>query len=291
MLITRFISAGLTDIGQRRSANQDQYLVADLDKSMTIHSTTLPVDDETELHSGLRAQLLLVADGMGGHRGGDVASKIGIGTIAKYVLNSMPWFFSLAHDHDDDQREELLSAMAECEEALEAEAAADPALARMGTTLTMAYLIWPRMYVVHIGDSRCYLLRDGRLAQITRDQTAAQELVDQGTITAEEAIRSPLSHILLSSLGPGHSSYRPEVSRTDLEAGDRVLLCSDGLTSEVSDDRIAELLGGAESAKRATEDLVEAANEAGGKDNITVVVSFCYPPIERPERRPGGTRA
>jgi protein phosphatase len=291
MLITRFISAGRTDIGQVRSSNQDQFLVADLDKSMTVHATTLPVEDETELHGGLRAQLLLVADGMSGHAGGDIASQIGIGTTAKYVLNSMPWFFSLSHDHDDDQREELLAAMTECEEAVEAEAAANPQLAGMGTTLTMAYLVWPRMYVVHIGDSRCYLLRDGELVQVTHDQTAAQALVDDGTLTAEQANRSPLSHILVSSIGQGPSAFRPEVSRTDLQAGDRVLLCTDGLTTQVADDRIRQILGDAESAEVATDALVDEANAAGGRDNVTVVVSFCLPPIVRPERQPGGGRA
>ncbi len=280
MLISSFLSAGRTDVGTTRSANQDQYLVADLNKTMTIHSTTLPVDDETELYAGLRAQLLLVADGISGQRGGNVASQIGVGTTAAYVLNTMPWFFSLTHDHDDDQQEELVAAVAECERAVEMEAAENPDLAGMGTTLTMACLIWPRMYVVHVGDSRCYLLRNGQLSQLTHDHTAAQHLVDDGTFTAEQAARSPLSHILVHSIGRP-TAFRPEVTRTNLEAGDRVLLCTDGLSSQVDDARIAELLGGAESADEATDALVDAANDAGGADNVTAVVSFCQPPIER----------
>ena len=213
-----------------------------------------------------------------------MASQIGVGTTAKYVLNTMPWFFSLSHDdHDDDQQEELRAAVSECEAAVASEVAAHPELTGMGTTLTMAYLIWPRMYVVHIGDSRCYLLRGGQLSQLTHDHTAAQEMVDQGTFTAEQAARSPLSHILVHSIGHETSDFRPDVSRTDLEAGDRVLLCTDGLTSQIDEARIAELLGGAESAEDAVDDLVDAANEAGGADNVTAVVSFCYPPIDRPE--------
>lgn len=280
MLYTNFLSAGRTDVGRNRTSNQDQYLVADLNKSMTIHSTTLPVEEETEFYAGLRAQLLLVADGISGQAGGDVASQIGIGTTARYVLNTMPWFFALDHGHDDDQQDELVAAVEDCERAVEEEAAAHPELAGMGTTLTMAYLIWPKMYVVHIGDSRCYLLRNGELSQLTHDHTAAQHLVDDGTFTAEQAARSPLSHILVHSIG-SPKTFRPEVSRTNLEPGDRVLLCTDGLTSQVDEARIAELLGQADTPDEATDNLVDAANEAGGADNITAVVSFCQPPIDR----------
>lgn len=282
MLISRYISAGATDIGRVRPTNQDQFLVADLNKSMTIHATTLPVEEETQLYAGLRALLLLVADGMGGRAGGNVASQIGIGTTARYVLNTMPWFFSLAHDHDDDQRLELLAAIGSSEDAVETHAVEHPELTGMGTTLTMAYLVWPRMYVVHVGDSRCYLLRKGQLTQLTRDHTAAQELVDRGTIRPEDAHRSPLSHVLVHSIGHGPDAFRPEVSRTDLEPGDRVLLCTDGLSNQLPDERIGELLTGAESAEEAVDTLIEAANEAGGDDNITAVVSICYPPIDRP---------
>lgn len=285
MLITKSISAGHTDIGKVRATNEDHYLVADLNKSMLVHSSTLPIEDETEFYGGLSAQLLLVADGMGGTAGGDIASQIGVGTTAKYVLNTMPWFLSLEHDHEDDQREELLAALEACEEAVESEARDNPRYEGMGTTLTMAYIVWPRMYVVHIGDSRCYVLRDGELSQLTHDQTAAQALVDDGTITEEQAARSPLSHILVSSIGQGGSSFHPEVYRTGLEPGDKVLLCTDGVTTELSNERITEILSATDSATQASRSLVEAANDAGGSDNITAVVSICQPPIDRPERR------
>ncbi|MGB5757427.1 MAG: protein phosphatase 2C domain-containing protein [Acidimicrobiales bacterium] len=281
MLISKSISAGHTDIGRVRASNQDQFLVADLNKSMTVHSSTLPIEAETELYGGLKAQLLLVADGMSGHAGGSVASQISIGTTAKYVLNTMPWFLSLEHEHEDDQREELVAALLACEEAIESEARDKPEYEGMGTTLTMAYIVWPRMYVVHIGDSRCYIQRSGHLSQVTRDQTAAQALVDDGTITADQAIRSPLSHILVSSIGQGMSTFHPDVYKTRLEPGDKVLLCTDGLTCEVADDEIAAILSEGESAEVAARSLVDAANASGGSDNITAVVSICYPPIER----------
>lgn len=281
MLISRSITAGHTDIGKVRARNEDHYLVADLNKSMTVHSSTLPITDETELYAGLRAQLLLVADGMGGRAGGDIASQISVGTTAQYVLNTMPWFLSLEHDHDEDQREELIAALQACREAIVAEATRQPDYSHMGTTLTMAYIVWPRMYVVHIGDSRCYVWRQGRLIQVTRDHTAAQALIDDGTMTAEQAVRSPLSHILVSSIGESESSFHPDVFKAGLEPGDVVLLCTDGLTTEVSDEQIGEILASGQSAEQTTRALIDSANTAGGKDNITVVVSICQPPIER----------
>ncbi|MGI9595585.1 MAG: PP2C family protein-serine/threonine phosphatase [Acidimicrobiales bacterium] len=284
MLISKSISAGHTDIGKVRATNEDHYLVADLNKSMTVHSSTLPIEDETEFYAGLRAQLLLVADGMGGVPGGDIASQIGVGTAARYVLNTMPWFLSLEHDHEDDQQEELIAALLESEEAVESEARIHPEFDGMGTTLTMAYIVWPRLFVVHIGDSRCYVLRSGQLSQLTSDQTAAQALIDDGTMTPEQAARSPLGHILISSIGQGLSTFQPEVYKAKLEAGDRVLVCSDGLTSELADEEIAEILAADESAEVVSRALVDAANAAGGSDNITAVVSICHPPINRPDR-------
>ena len=242
MLITKALVAGLTDVGRVRAHNEDQFLVADLNRSMTIHGSSLPVDDETELYSGMIGQLLVVADGISGAPGAAVASQIGVGTVARYVLNAMPWFLSLNHDHDDDQEEELLAALLEVESAVEEQARADPEFEGMGTTLTMAYIVWPRLYVVNVGDSRCYLWRDGEFEQLTRDQTAAESLVDRGTISPEQAARSPLSNVLVSSIGQGLSHFHPDVYRTELASGDRILLCTDGLTSMVDDSRITDLV-------------------------------------------------
>lgn len=280
MLITRALMAGMSDVGRVRGLNEDQFIVADLNRSMTIHASTLPVNDETRLFSGMIGQLLVVADGISGAPGAVVASQIGVGTVARYVLNTMPWFLSLNHDHDDDQEEELLAALLEVESAVEDQARADPEFEGMGTTLTMAYIVWPRLYVVNVGDSRCYLLRDGALEQLTHDQTAAAKLVADGTMSAEQAARSPLSNILVSSIGHGMSSFRPDAYRTDLHSGDRLLLCTDGLTSMLDDARIAHLLDEGDTPENVCQSLVDAANDAGGHDNITVAVAFCLQPME-----------
>ncbi len=285
MLITRALVAGLSDVGRTRGVNEDQFLVADLNRSITIHGSSLPVEDETQLYSGMIGQLLVVADGISGAPGGLVASQIGVGTVARYVLNTMPWFLSLNHDHDDDQEDELLAALLEVESAVEAQAKAEPEFEGMGTTLTMAYLVWPRLYVVNVGDSRCYLLRDDRLEQLTQDQTAAASLVENGMLTPEQAARSPLSHVLVSSIGQGLSHFHPDAYRTELMSGDRILLCTDGLTSMVDDDRIAHLLATGDTPEIVCQALVDEANDAGGHDNITVAVAFCFQPMERPSGR------
>lgn len=281
MLITRALMAGLSDVGRFRGENEDQFLVADLNRSMTIHASTLPVDDETQLYSGMIGQLLVVADGISGAPGAVVASQIGVGTVARHVLNTMPWFLSLNHDHDDDQEKALLAALLEVESAVEEQGRVDPEFAGMGTTLTMAYIVWPRLYVVNVGDSRCYLLRDDTLEQLTHDQTAAAQLVEDGTLSPEQAARSPLSHILVSSIGQGMSSFRPDVYRTELVSGDRLLLCTDGLTAMVDDLRISRLLGEGDTPEGVCQALVDEANDAGGHDNITVAVAFCLEPMER----------
>ena len=273
--------AGMSDVGNVRPDNQDQYLVADLNRSITIHSSSLPVEDETQLYSPIAGQLLVVADGIGGAPGGVVASQIGVGTVTRYVLNAMPWFLSLNHDHDDDQEEDLLAAMLEVESAVEESAVDNPEYEGMGTTLTMAYVVWPRLYVVNIGDSRAYLLRNGDLQQITHDQTVAQELADQGTISAEQAARSPLAHVLVSSIGQGLSNFHPDVYKLELQDGDRLLVCSDGLTNMVDDARIGALLGRADNPEVACQALIDEANANGGHDNITAAIAFCHPPARR----------
>ena len=140
----------------------------------------------------------------------------------------------------------------------------------MATTLTLYLGVWPRAYLLQVGDSRCYLLRDGELTQITRDQTMAQEMVDLGVMKPEQVAGTRLEHTLTSSIGGSHT--RPTVSRFDMNWGHVLLLCSDGLTRHVSDDRIREVLRSMSSAKQACETLLQDALTGGGSDNVTIVV-------------------
>src|SRR5207237_907095 len=135
---------GLTDVGRVREVNEDQFLIADLNKSMLIHQTSLSHEDHTRLFGGSQGQLLLVADGMGGHAAGKQASTLAVQTLSHYVLNTMPWLFQLQEHHEADLNEDLRAALEACQRRFEAEVAAVPERRGMGTTLTMAYVLWPR---------------------------------------------------------------------------------------------------------------------------------------------------
>ncbi|MEP6688588.1 MAG: protein phosphatase 2C domain-containing protein, partial [Gemmatimonadales bacterium] len=176
-----------------------------------------------------------------------------------------------AHSADDREFSEALeTAAAQCHGELVRRGEEDTDFRGMATTLTLYLGVWPRAFLLQVGDSRCYLLRDGELTQITRDQTMAQELVDLGVLTRADAGTSRLSHTLSSSIGGRQTA--PVVTRMDLAWGNVVLLCSDGLTRHVSDDRIRYHLRSMTSSRQVCEDLVQEALEGGGSDNITVIV-------------------
>jgi protein phosphatase len=269
-------SFGRTHVGILRKVNEDQFLVADLNKSMLIHQTSLRHEDHTRLLGGSQGQLLLVADGMGGHAAGEQASAIAVESLETYMLNTMSWFVRLNENVESDLLEELKAALKACQASIETAALINPARQGMGTTLTMAYVHWPWLYVVHAGDSRCYLFRDSRLEQITTDHTVAQQLVDRGAISANEALNSRWSHVLYNCVGGGSHEVNAEVHKAELKIGDTVLLCTDGLTAGASDQRIVDVLNRPTSAADACEQLIHLANELSGSDNVTVVVARVY---------------
>jgi protein phosphatase len=145
----------------------------------------------------------------------------------------------------------------------------------MATTLTLALSVWPQTYILQIGDSRCYLFQDGELTQISQDQTMAQELIDRGVLTRSQADKTRWAHVLSSSIGGREAA--PVVTRIDRKWGDVGLLCSDGLTKHVSDDRIAERLRTMTSARQVCQDLLQDALDDGGSDNITLIVGRLVP--------------
>jgi protein phosphatase len=262
---------GLTDPGKVRGHNEDQYLIADLSKSMRVHRTSLDLDEQTRLFGPSQGQLLLVADGLGGEAAGERASRLAVDALTAYVLNTMHWFFRLREDSEEQFADDLRAALQYCQAQIRAEAARLPQQRGMGTTLTLAYLIWPRLFVVHAGDSRCYLLRQGRLWRVTRDHTVAQRLAEEGVLQDPE--HSTLSHVLWNVLGDSDDELVPEVYRGELDLGDTLLLCTDGLTKHMSDAELTRLLAADEPSEQTCRRLVAAANAAGGTDNITVVVA------------------
>lgn len=265
--------AGITDKGRQRPTNQDQFLIADLVKTLRINATSVHVNSHMRLRGESQGKLLMVADGMGGHHAGQRASELAIETMNRCLLNTMHWFFRLEVDREEDFEVDLKAALEVCHQALQAEAEAIPEEYGMGTTLTLAYLIWPRIYVVHVGDSRCYIVRDGQVCQLTTDHTYAEQFVQAGVLQPEEAERSRWSHVLWNVVGGSGDKPQPVVYKSELQPGDVVLLCTDGLTRHVSAAEIANVVQAPVSAEHAAQQLVDAANAAGGQDNITVVVA------------------
>ncbi|NND96109.1 MAG: serine/threonine-protein phosphatase [Pirellulaceae bacterium] len=262
--------AGGSDVGKKRSVNQDHFLIGNLKRLMSIEATNVSHDQCDRLCGNTTGQLMVVADGMGGHAGGELASSTAIESGVRYVLDMMHWFLKLSPDHEEEFEDELSDCLQSIQKTILGSSKGE--LKGLGTTFTMAYIVWPKMYVVHAGDSRCYLHRDGELKQVTTDHTLAQQLVDDGALTPQEAESSRWQHVLWNCVGGGDKTVRPEVTRVLLEPQDVVLLCTDGVTGMVDDDQIAAVLSSGINSQAVVGELIERANAAGGSDNITAVV-------------------
>jgi protein phosphatase len=264
-------SCGATDPGRVRPTNEDQFLIARLTKSMQVLDTSLP--QESVQYGKDQGHLFVVADGMGGHAAGETASALVIDSIEKFVLNTCKWFFQLQGQEGDEVLAEFQMALQQADGRVLAEAARHHELAGMGTTLTMAYSLDSDLFVAHVGDSRCYLFRNGVLHRLTQDHTMVQELVRQGYMEAEEAAHHRLRHVITNAIGGNTPGIDVEVHKVKLEPGDRVLLCTDGLTEMVAEEEITEHLRSNLDLRETCGQLIAQANEQGGKDNITIVLA------------------
>ncbi|HSV75065.1 MAG TPA: Stp1/IreP family PP2C-type Ser/Thr phosphatase [Chthonomonadales bacterium] len=234
-----------TDLGRVRENNEDKF-------------DFYEPDDPTLLAT--RGAVYAVADGMGGHAAGQIASEIAL----KLVIAG--YFDSVA----DEPAEALEDAIAEANNRIHSVAMEAPGRSGMGTTLTAVALIEDRALVAHVGDSRAYLVRDGAIRQITRDHSWVAEQVRIGALTLEQAEQSPYRNVITRSIG-AWPSVEPELLEETVAPGDRWVLCSDGLTTHVSDEEIL-LVAGGHAPCEACRQLVELANARGGRDNITVCV-------------------
>jgi PPM family protein phosphatase len=212
----------------------------------------------------------MVADGVGGGPRGEVASRFAAEAITRYVAESVRCYYAADLTDEIAFLRSLEEGALQCHMDLTHRALDDPELEGMATTLTLWIGVWPRAYLLQVGDSRCYVLRDGELTQISRDQTLAQDLIDQGVFTRADAEHSKWSNVLASAIGGPEAA--PIVTRLEQRWGDIGLMCSDGLTKHVPDDRIRERLLSMTSARQACETLLGDALDAGGTDNITIVV-------------------
>lgn len=269
----RVHSAGATDRGRVRENNEDQFVIAELTRAMHIQASSLPQSTMLFGDSRVRGHLFIVADGMGGHQGGERASALAIVSIEDFLLRTLHWFFRL---QGDAVLNEFQTALRAADERIFTEAQQRPGLRGMGTTVTVAYVVGKVLYVAHAGDSRLYLLRNGALHQLTQDHTLVGELVRNKVIDPEAASQHPMRNVITNSVGGDKLGVQPEVNRLGLAVGDALLLCTDGLSEMVSDADIAEVLAREEDPQRASDLLVVRANEKGGTDNITAVVARFY---------------
>ena len=262
---------GITHQGKVRKDNQDHFLVATLHKTMRVRVTSLPNPELLEMPSQRVASVGMVCDGVGGHAGGETASRSAIEAVTSYVTNSVECLLDEPHGGTAETFVDALRKTAKAAHELIAEKArASGDRKGMATTITMALAVWPNVYLLQVGDSRAYRFRLGRLEQLTRDQTMAQELLASGVLTPEQAARSPYSNVLSSSLGG--ATWTPEVSHSDLRHGDIFLLCTDGLTTMLDDQQILSIILDGEGGVGQTEQLIDAANRSGGEDNTTAIL-------------------
>lgn len=242
---------GLTDVGRKRRHNEDAYLL-DVERG-----------------------LFVVADGMGGHAAGEVASRITVESIQEFLAlrhdetdNTWPYGFNSRLSLDGNL---LATAVKKANERVIRAVQNRPELKGMGTTVVVALFDAQRATLVHVGDSRCYLRRHGSLQRLTDDHSWVQEQVNAGILTPEEATSHPLKNVVTRALG-GSANVLPDLIEVPLETGDSFLLCSDGLTGMVTDDEIGELLARGASPEARVRGLVDLANERGGVDNVTVLL-------------------
>ncbi|HUG28665.1 MAG TPA: protein phosphatase 2C domain-containing protein [Gemmatimonadales bacterium] len=265
---------GVTHVGKVRADNQDHFLFCTVHKALRVITTSLATPELLEIPSQRLASLFMVADGVGGNEGGEAASRMTVETMAMYFTHAMHCYFN-SNGHDEGVfREELqAAAQAACKNVM-SRAREKPEAGRMATTLTIGMAVWPQLYVLQVGDSRAYRVRGSELVRLTRDQTMAQDLVDRGAMSSGDAARSPLRNILSSAIG---RDATPEVSQHDLDRGDVILLCSDGLTNHVPEERILAAAQSMQSCEQLCRTLLDEAMADGGSDNITILAVRSLP--------------
>lgn len=265
---------GLTHPGLVRANNEDHFLICALKKKVEVYHTSLP--DPSVLGFSQRvAMMALVADGVGGAKAGEEASRIALEHVTRYVTEALECYYTSDPDNDSQFISELEEAALKVHSEIAVEAATDASRRGMATTLTLWIGIWPNAYLLQVGDSRCYSLRDGQLIQMSRDQTMAEEFVKQGVFSREDAAFKRWANVLSSAIGGPQAA--PSVNKVPNSWGSIGMMCSDGLTRHVSDERIKEVLGTLTSAKQGCETLLQDALDAGGEDNITVLIGRSVP--------------
>ena len=281
---------GCSEIGKGHSVNGDQFVVAELKRAARVHHASKSSLDDSRRFGANQAHVLLVADGVSGHESARRASSLVVDEVMESILNAVPWSQELDVESEADLRQELEKTVQRCNEQVTDAALKAPEQSEMASTLTMAFVRWPTAFIVHAGASRAYLVRRGEIEQLTTDHTFAQQMVEDGELDAEKAETTRFADMLWNAVG-GDSRVKPELTTKTLKAGDALLLCSDGLTSHLSDGAIRHLVESKSTAKEACEELVDMVTSIGGHDDVTVAMArfeeeamHPAPAVEAPER-------
>jgi protein phosphatase len=266
---------GRTSAGHPRKVNEDQFAIVDLGSALRVRQSSLNGDVPRGTQVDRRGALLVVADGLGGHGHGDRASSLAVKSVLSFVHDSVPWLLSLSAQGPAGAVSVLAAAM-RCADAVVTSARTESdseATGTMGTTLTLASVVWPQLSLAHAGDSRCYLLREGLLTRLTSDHTVGEDLARRGRLPDGVAPdESSFLSTLTTAVG-GDSDLDEERRAVRLCLGDQILVCTDGLTHYLSDADIGGVMQQAASARAACDELIDRALQRGGSDNVTAVVA------------------
>ena len=258
--------------GRVRPKNEDSFLISRFGRSMRTLISNLPPDDAPGLHAEI-GYAMLVADGMGGASAGEIASRKAISALMEMVIQTPDWMLRLDDQTTDEVLRRIEERVGNLTAALTELANTNPKLYGMGTTLTLAVSLGPDIVVAHVGDSRAYLFSQDQLVRLTRDHTIAQTLADLGVIGLQDLPRHPARHLLTNAITANGKRAQVELHHLRLADGDRLLLCTDGLTEMVSETEILRLLKRQKSATESCHALLHLALEAGGLDNVTLILA------------------
>jgi serine/threonine protein phosphatase PrpC len=271
----------ISHAGKIRAKNEDHFLVSKLSRKQQLLLTNVP-DDQFPEHFAEDGYSMIVADGMGGMAAGEVASRMAIATGVTLFQKSPKWGFKINKREARELFHRVNTYLQEIDLALTKRSEEDRRLFGMGTTLTASYSSGVDLFVIHVGDSRAYLYRDGKLLQLTKDHTVAQAMADAGYIAHEEIRHHIKRNVLTNFLGGHHGKVKADVRWLRLRDRDRLLLCSDGLNDMVDDASIARILNTHDQPPDAAQSLVDEALDRGGRDNVTVIVARYEVPTLRP---------
>lgn len=265
---------GCTRKGRDRSAHSDEFLVAELKRAVRVHHASRSELDDSRKFGDNLAHVLLVADATDSPKGENNVGRLVMDEVMEDLLHALPWTPELDVDAEAHLRQELKETMRRCNRQVQEAARRVPARSDMAATMTMAFVRWPLAFLLHAGNCRAYLIRDQEIRQLTHDHTLAQQMVDQGDLDADEAETSRFASILWNAMG-GDSKVRADLTVHRMQGGDSLLLCTQPLTTHLSDEHIRCIVQAHETAEGAAEELTRTVAGIGAKDDVTIALMRC----------------